>query len=220
MSEITFSSVEEYRNSDKYAEFRNFCFQRDGYQCRICGNKINLNAHHVDYSAWRIIPFNGVEIETDTEPHHLVTLCHECHEKVHSIHKEYNAIRNRHVKMLESRIRETIRRCYLHQIKELSEMMVSVFGNKVTSPIAKLFIDLPKNVDEPVGGTMSMFLGEYEHYGEEMLQPSGILPTALRLARGKKKYDRINTWDEFFQKQGLSNLGIRCYIKDLMNIKN
>ena len=47
----------------------------DGYKCAQCGSAINLCVHHIKYPAvW------GMEdVEMD-----LVTLCSECHAKVHS----------------------------------------------------------------------------------------------------------------------------------------
>lgn len=55
---------------------RNIILKRDQYQCRLCGSKHSLQVHHIKYSsdkkAWEYP--NSV----------LITLCKECHEKVHS----------------------------------------------------------------------------------------------------------------------------------------
>lgn len=53
--------------------------KRDGYKCRICGSTENLRVHHLKYSndkkAWEY-PNSD-----------LITLCDECHQKVHSDYK-------------------------------------------------------------------------------------------------------------------------------------
>lgn len=50
--------------------------ERDGYQCRECGSRENLHAHHLlpkaEYPDFQYDIENGV------------TLCLECHEKIHS----------------------------------------------------------------------------------------------------------------------------------------
>jgi len=56
---------------------REFCFQRDGYTCRICGNRGGrLNAHHV----W---PFQRFR-DRIYDPNNLVTLCKACHDAFHN----------------------------------------------------------------------------------------------------------------------------------------
>ncbi len=59
------------RNSKKYKDWRKKVFERDNYQCVICGSKGSMNAHHIKkYSTHEHLRFdldNGQ------------TLCLECH---------------------------------------------------------------------------------------------------------------------------------------------
>ena len=56
---------------------------RDGYKCRLCGSRKELRVHHLKYSngkrAWE---YPNID---------LITLCDECHQKVHSnrLHQLY-----------------------------------------------------------------------------------------------------------------------------------
>lgn len=59
-----------------WARKRSEILKRDQYQCRLCGSKHNLQVHHIKYSsgkkAWEYPNLD------------LITLCEECHQKVHS----------------------------------------------------------------------------------------------------------------------------------------
>jgi DNA-binding MarR family transcriptional regulator len=58
---------------------RNIILKRDQYQCQLCGSKHNLQVHHIKYSsdkkAWEYPNLD------------LITLCEECHKKVHADHQ-------------------------------------------------------------------------------------------------------------------------------------
>ena len=62
--------------SPLWAEKRLMILKRDEYQCRLCGSRHNLQVHHIKYSkgkrAWEY-PNSA-----------LITLCEDCHNKVHS----------------------------------------------------------------------------------------------------------------------------------------
>lgn len=62
----------EYIKSDEWKAKKLECHQRDNFQCRLCGTAMNLVAHHVTYDRL------GDEDLSD-----LVTLCKDCHKKVH-----------------------------------------------------------------------------------------------------------------------------------------
>lgn len=67
----------QIRNSAKYKEWRKSVFARDKYICQTCG-KIggNLNAHHIRHFA--------TDISKRFDVDNGITLCYECHKKVHS----------------------------------------------------------------------------------------------------------------------------------------
>ena len=55
---------------------RHFIFKRDHYRCRLCGRYTrNPVCHH-------IIP---VRLGGTHSPNNLITLCPECHKKIHRI---------------------------------------------------------------------------------------------------------------------------------------
>lgn len=53
--------------------------ERDGYSCRMCGVERSLQVHHIFFRSQ-----GGEDVE-----HNLITLCHACHEKVHSDKKRW-----------------------------------------------------------------------------------------------------------------------------------
>lgn len=69
-----FEDYREYLESSHWDNIRLARLKKDGYQCQICGSGKNLCVHHLTYD--RI----GREQMDD-----LITLCQECHEKVHAI---------------------------------------------------------------------------------------------------------------------------------------
>lgn len=63
------------RVSSGYRSWRNSVFKRDGKQCRVCGSKSGLVAHH-------IIPFSR-DASSRFSVNNGIVLCEECHRKVH-----------------------------------------------------------------------------------------------------------------------------------------
>lgn len=68
--------VKIIRRSGAYANWRKTVFERDHYTCKVCGQVGGkLNAHHIkrfaDYPELRLAVTNGI------------TLCEDCHRKVH-----------------------------------------------------------------------------------------------------------------------------------------
>lgn len=70
---------EQYIQELKDKRWKDKSFQimkRDGFKCALCGSKHNLQVHHIEYikgkKAW--------EHPTSV----LITLCEDCHKKVHS----------------------------------------------------------------------------------------------------------------------------------------
>jgi len=61
-------------------------YSRDGYACRICGapgTRWSLQVHHLTP-----VRFGG-----SSEPANLVTLCPECHARLHREHREFRGAR-------------------------------------------------------------------------------------------------------------------------------
>lgn len=73
-----------YKNflkSDYWKKLRKQCFERDDFRCVKCGSAKNLNAHHLNYD----------NIGKPEELDDLVTLCGECHTKIHQTDIERKA---------------------------------------------------------------------------------------------------------------------------------
>lgn len=68
--------VKVIRNSSAYTNWRKAVFDRDEYTCQICGQKGGkLNAHHIKQFAY----FPELRLDINNG----ITLCEECHRKVH-----------------------------------------------------------------------------------------------------------------------------------------
>lgn len=67
------------RNNYTYRKFREAVLVRDGYACKKCGSKVGLEAHHI--KPYSLYP------ELRLEPTNAITLCHECHTKLHGLEK-------------------------------------------------------------------------------------------------------------------------------------
>ena len=65
---------EEYIKSSEWQETRQRILKRDRFRCVMCGEPKNLHVHHITYENL------GEEKDAD-----LVTLCEECHIKLHDI---------------------------------------------------------------------------------------------------------------------------------------
>ena len=62
----------EYLSTKEWKNTRGRAIKRAGKKCEHCGNKYNLDVHHLDYSRL------GHEHNAD-----LVVLCHTCHAETH-----------------------------------------------------------------------------------------------------------------------------------------
>ena len=72
MAELV-GDYEAYLHSSEWQELREQAMKRDGWQCRMCGTGKNLRVHHVNYE----------HVGTEQELEDLLTLCDDCHQKVH-----------------------------------------------------------------------------------------------------------------------------------------
>jgi heterodisulfide reductase subunit C len=62
----------EKLEGDGYREFIRSIFERDGWQCRKCGERSSLTPHHI---------IKRSQLGGDT-PRNVLTLCLDCHEAV------------------------------------------------------------------------------------------------------------------------------------------
>jgi len=62
----------EYLSTNHWKETKKKRLEMDGFKCQICGSAKNLNVHHLTYESI------GFEEMLD-----LVTVCKDCHEKLH-----------------------------------------------------------------------------------------------------------------------------------------
>lgn len=69
------SKENDRHDSNEYKQWRSQVYQRDNYKCTKCGSKHKINAHHI-YS-WSNYPELRYDIKNG------VTLCEECHIKIH-----------------------------------------------------------------------------------------------------------------------------------------
>lgn len=72
-----------FLKSDWWKNLRLACLARDDAKCRVCGKRdMSNDAHHVRYrETWR-----------ETKLCDLRTLCRDCHEKAHSMIREYGKL--------------------------------------------------------------------------------------------------------------------------------
>jgi len=60
-----------------YGKLRREILERDGWQCQTCGRSTNLDVHHTKRRSAL-----GDDRETN-----LITLCRECHQILHGLHR-------------------------------------------------------------------------------------------------------------------------------------
>ncbi len=83
------------RNSEEYSNWRISVFQRDMHACQCCGNKNNLEAHHIlNFS-------NNEDLRFDIN--NGMTLCHDCHNPIvkDSFHHVYGTRNNTYEQLSE-----------------------------------------------------------------------------------------------------------------------
>ena len=83
-SKRQFPKYKKYMASPQWREKRFERMELDDFRCRVCGSQGPLTVHHITYNHF------GNEDMRD-----LITLCPECHERIHEIIKggEGNEIR-------------------------------------------------------------------------------------------------------------------------------
>ncbi len=61
-------------NASAYAELKRRVLERDRWQCQSCGQRTQLDVHHIQFRSQQ-----GEDSELN-----LITLCRQCHRRVHS----------------------------------------------------------------------------------------------------------------------------------------
>ena len=72
---LTYVTYYDYIQSDEWKKVKAKRLNMDGYKCKLCGTAKNLQCHHVSYEHL------GKPDEIDD----VITLCRECHRKVHDV---------------------------------------------------------------------------------------------------------------------------------------
>ena len=74
---------------------RNEILQRDKYKCSYCGSEITLQVHHKYYNKYP----DGKKVDPWDYPNDaFITLCKDCHKKVHKNNKIKTYYRSRKIK--------------------------------------------------------------------------------------------------------------------------
>lgn len=74
-------SYEELLQTKEWKEKRDSIIKRDNYKCVFCGSPYNLQVHHKYYSKY---PNNRFVDPWNYPDDALITLCDNCHHKVHN----------------------------------------------------------------------------------------------------------------------------------------
>ena len=73
MKKIPAKSPRLRLDSTSYAKLQRQVLERDGWRCQVCGSMQNLQVHHLKFRS-----HSGSD-----EEQNLITLCAECHERMH-----------------------------------------------------------------------------------------------------------------------------------------
>lgn len=72
----TRSLFKNRKSREVYPDLRKLVFARDSYKCQICNSENKIQCHHIKPSVK-----NPIE---DADMDNCITLCKECHKKIHS----------------------------------------------------------------------------------------------------------------------------------------
>lgn len=78
-------AYKKYLMSEYWQSLRKEILEKDHNRCVICGRKENLNVHHLTYDHLG---------DKDKERLDLVTLCRDCHKRVHDLYDNYEIRRD------------------------------------------------------------------------------------------------------------------------------
>ena len=104
-------NYKEQLNDERWIKLKDKRLEIDGFRCVQCGERINLNVHHINYikgkKAW------------EYKINDLITLCRYCHETYHIKEKKYKA-KNVVMKKKEKDIFKVIPQELMIMIKKLT----------------------------------------------------------------------------------------------------
>lgn len=121
----SYESYEEYIDSDEWRERASRIRMRDGYCCQICGaTDVPMEVHHLTYTR--------LYEEDDGD---LLTLCHECHEKVTKLWREARdgAKAKKHFLNMQHRYNQTV--SLANQLNVLMPYDISFGGEYVMTGV-------------------------------------------------------------------------------------
>lgn len=89
------STYDNLLQDERWQNKRNEILQRDKHKCSYCGSDINLQVHHKYYNKYP----DGKKVNPWDYPNDaLITLCNDCHKKVHKNKKIKTYYRSRKIK--------------------------------------------------------------------------------------------------------------------------
>lgn len=126
---------ENYLKSCTWAAIRKRRFETDDYKCVVCGKSHNLNVHHIKYGSW------GHESNND-----LITLCENCHRKIHDAYKEADDI----VAEAKDDFYEDFSSLLINNnaYKNMHNRFVERMGRIIAGVICQEFADEPKETNK------------------------------------------------------------------------
>lgn len=148
------SDYDRYLHSPHWQETKQKRLDLDEHKCAFCKSTENLNVHHLTYD----------RIGNENVRHDLVTLCQDCHKKLHEqirVTREKNAV-----------IRETNFKQYLLLLKD--------------------FYKLHKHLDYAMGGSVDFLnIDVLKKFVPEWMSERGIVPQGGYVERVKEYFIKL-----------------------------
>lgn len=117
MARVDYEEYKQYLESDEWKVKREERLEKDGHRCVCCNSSDNLNVHHITYDRLK-----------NESIYDLITLCRDCHEKLHKIQRDGEEVCARLRHKLRSDC-ETATLPYILEYKRKTERMVALIMN-------------------------------------------------------------------------------------------
>lgn len=97
----------EQLKTERWKQKRQLILERDNYQCTNCNQKENLHVHHKEYHSGKLA--------WEYDDKYLVTLCKECHNKVHENKdvSEFIKVSDEDYTLINIEANYSIKECYI-----------------------------------------------------------------------------------------------------------